>query len=665
MSWDEQAKATNLDPFDQVFVFSQDSINAAFKNIHEYSTVPPPAPGETPLLFGNSRIGKISGTLDAPTVSIIAPEQGGRLQLFFSLNIEKGTIRLPWRSKTLGWLRKFEKWKFVFQIDLDVRNKNYDFHDDRNAIHENNKIHAFNGGIFSMRQLYLDVSDPSRIRSKFLDLDRSVLHDDIQNDPELRMQFRDLIDTWISESTAKKENLVGYPLSGKPNVEVTGGPSTFVPTAINLQIYSKNSLALGVTTNHAQPPYYRLSYPGPFADSGSLFCMNSKLVWERHILTVLHEINRETERIPLEPQGLPRPNMTFGANPSHFSSSDPYFNWARETGSNGALTWGWQGDQHTVSTSAQNLIHNVMQASTITFTVQSLTRLWFEPGSPRIHLTGRDTGHWTMAEPGTQSEVSGRFVTNWSIILLIQVARLGDGTVEIIRDNSTPLTSTTVFDTRKVMGRFDQNWWPTWFDAHQAKINQERLDQLEGMAAKFERAAQSPEHRLALPGAKVFYLEAPRFNQRGDLLVTISTSDTRAPENPPKNNPTQSPAAPVSHVDLSIITGPEGPDGPGEPGRPDVGNQDDEDNDPDLPPLSPIESNPPQTVVIRDPPADRDHKEDRENNKGDEDYDPDLPPLSPGNSPNVQHPVDNDLRVDSKNDQEVEEDEDPDLPPLS
>lgn len=171
---------------------------------------------------------------------------------------------------------------------------------------------------------------------------------------------------WMSATSSGATNVIGAVIQGDLS-ELNANAPSFVPTSIDYYNYAwhdpstdpygtgskvddmdKNALCYLTMSDFVTPPEpVGITFSGTFVDESAVLCMNSRLFWGRWMLPLLKKVNRELQLIPLEPYLEPTqdrdwdvacgPSFSFGANASHSSDSDPYFDFSNFGWNSGEL----------------------------------------------------------------------------------------------------------------------------------------------------------------------------------------------------------------------------------------------------------------------------------------------------------------------------------------
>ncbi|KAK0721896.1 hypothetical protein B0T26DRAFT_749364 [Lasiosphaeria miniovina] len=282
-------------------------------------------------------------------------------------------------------------------------------------------------------------------------------------------------------------------------------------------------------SNFTTPPDpVGLAYSGTFVNAdgdnsqGALFCMNARLFWDSWLLPLLQELNQGTQLVPLKPYlVLPgddqwdfrnKPELEFGSNPDHEAYSDQYFSFTKSS-SGGA--WTWNGGELTSENTLNNHGHNIK----VTETGTSSTTLSFDSGGQKILITGKSNFGFELKYQNEDIWAYFNTETNWHLNFALQA--VSEGGLQITRLEDPPGTeacTTSYNDGSNNLGweiPFDgfckslSDWFKSYFTTSLGWLTNTLVTALQD------------QHQLFLPGSGVFLMNDPRFNLRGDLLVTL------------------------------------------------------------------------------------------------------------------------------------------------
>ncbi|KAL2022075.1 hypothetical protein VTK56DRAFT_6119 [Thermocarpiscus australiensis] len=531
-----QTHRTNPNPYDQIIVLSQKTINDELNNMWAV------APDDSPLLSFtlNLRDGQsLDCQLNAPVISLQVNNQES-VQLYYYLRMLSGTLKLYVSNDPADTdMKSFDTTDWSIAIPVKISRKiihkgdtEWEYYADKTG---------FTNDVFSIAQLYIDAST-----SAIYDLKRSTFNglDWSKETAAIQTNFGVFMSQWMSVASSEETNVIGAVLQGDPSSTLNTHAPSFVPTSIDYYNYpwhdpatdpngtgskvddiDENALCYLTMSDFTTPPEpVGITFSGTFVDDSAVLCMNSRLFWDRWMLPLFKKVNQELQLIPQEPYLASStdtnwdvdcaPRFNFGANASHTSDTDPYFDFSN---------FGWNGGQldSPEASTTGNSGNRVKAYDTAT----SSTSVSFDVGGQKLSITGSSEFFFKLYYPGSGYNATMTLNSNWHLDFVL--GAVTDGGLDITRyDDGTPPVTTSHSSTN------DGLVWKTDYATYVAEIDSwitSYLDQDIGWLINDLSAALQNQHKLFLPGSGIFLMSDAKFNQRGDLLATLYYNGAPSP----------------------------------------------------------------------------------------------------------------------------------------
>ncbi|KAI1415786.1 hypothetical protein F5Y13DRAFT_155310 [Hypoxylon sp. FL1857] len=562
---------TDPSPYDQVIFLSQEMINKAFH--HMWALTPKKNPPPLRVFKQSYRTGDINITLDAPTIKLMVTTKQDP-QLYFMLNINSGTIETYISSDPNdNTKKKFDVagWKFGFAVKL--ASKIVEKSDPRFSSVVTQA--GFSPDTYSLAQLYLEVSSSTQNSEKYNSYGK---YDWKAESPETQAAFLGFCQSWWNIMKKSDCNIIGYSIQANKPDPTKVDSATFPPTSIDYWVYPwkdpnysnppdtddspKNALCYLMMSDFTKPPTrIGLEYSGAFVNGGGLYTMNAGTFWARWLLPLLQGLNKGAEIIPDEPLNEYYPNPSdgyhwaagmryhIGVSGTH-STKDPYYAFTKSTWRPG--TWTWSGSQKTSSktlSDGKHTTHVVSQTSTTS------TELSFDKGGHGVTLKGKTVFdfnvqfNWDGSPWGNPSHL--KITSEWRFKMAL--SSVSDGGIQFAR---VPETSGEKPCT--VMVNADQGdvRWKYGFDSIKQSFSNSLNNYIDNDTYEIQNALLSSldgQDKLFLPASGTFLMKDPKFNDRGDLLVTLSYNGAEPPDAPKRA------AAPTTKLFMASKQGIYGP----------------------------------------------------------------------------------------------------------
>ncbi|KAI0841843.1 hypothetical protein F5Y06DRAFT_258375 [Hypoxylon sp. FL0890] len=547
---------TDPSPYDQVIFLSQEMINKAFHNM--WALTPKKNPPPLREFKKSYRTGDIDIKLDPPTINLMVTTKQDP-QLYFMLNMKSGTIETYVSSDPADdTKKKFDVtgWKFGFSVKL--ASKTVPKNDAKFSAAVTQA--GFSPDTYSLAQLYLDVSSSTKNTEQY---NSYGSYDWKSETPETKAAFMGFCQNWWNIMSESNCTIIGYSVQAKKPDTTKVDTATFRPTSIDYFVYPwkdpdsyspqltdgspKNALCYLMMSDFTkQPDRIGLEYSGTFVNGGGLYIMNSDIFWGKWLLPLLQGLNKGAEIIPDEPTNeyFPNPSDGYhwaagmcyhvGVSGSH-GTTDPYYAFTKSNWSPG--TWTWSGKQRkwskTVS-DGSHTTHVVSQTSTTS------TELSFDQGGQGVTLKGKTVFdfnvqfNWDNSPMGKPSHLT--ITSEWHFKMA--VSRVDDGDLQFARvkqpTDEKPCTVTVVADPGDVT-------WKSGFESIKHNFSDTLNSYIDEDTHEIQNAllrSLKGQDRLFLPASGTFLMKDPKFNNRGDLLVTVSYNGAEPPD-APKHSTTQ------------------------------------------------------------------------------------------------------------------------------
>lgn len=520
-SFAESQKNTNPEPYDQIFVLSQATINAFFNEL--WNRTPGLKHVQRPP---GTSVQQLDADLGPPVISIPveAPNLFG--QIYLHLKLQSGTLRL---RDGAGVLQTFNvaNWDIVLRTKIKEK-----LISDTDPIYNAYRSQAgFRDSIFSLKQLYLDCSDFGE--DAFFDERKSYLGT-APIPPGTMANLRKFMWDWQRDANFYQRNILGYSLIHTRSAG-DSAIGTFAPTSISYWPYPwkdpsrptvptddmpQNALCLLTMARFREPPLSRgLTYSGTFVNTGAAFCMNSRLFWDDWLLHLIKPVNAATQMIPAK-VNLGRwghlnlkPKYQFG---SSRNPDDSYFNWTRSSDANGSGSWTWKGETLKTKSSVAVPTDKSVQLG-CTQAATSSTHVSAHPGDSTISIQGKHIFDFNIYVQIPNAGNAIKLTTDWH--LDFRAEAVNDGGIQIAFVSSGSKTTHTQKITHKGWqhDKNIQNWYKpiqSWHDRYFAT----NIASLRNRLSSDLRSHQN----LFIPGSGAYQMNNPKFNKRGDLLVDLN-----------------------------------------------------------------------------------------------------------------------------------------------
>ncbi|KAK4033353.1 hypothetical protein C8A01DRAFT_19680 [Parachaetomium inaequale] len=541
-----QTHRTNPNPYDQIIVLSQKTINDELYNMWAV------APDDSPLLSYklSLRDGQsLDCQLDAPVISLQVNNQES-VQLYYYLKMQSGTLKLYVSNDPADLdMKSFDTTDWSIAVPVKISRKiilkgdtDWQYYADKTG---------FKNDVFSIAQLYIDAST-----SAIYDLKRSTFNgvDWSQETAAIQANFGIFMSQWMSVTSSGATNIIGAILQGDPSGTLNANAPSFVPTSIDYYNYAwhdpatdpngtgskvdgidENALCYLTMSDFTTPPEpVGITFSGTFVDDSAVLCMNTRLFWDRWMLPLLKKVNQEMQLIPQEPylaaSSDPNwdmecgPRFSFGANTSHTSDTDPYFDFSNLSWNGGELDSPVASATGNFGDSAQ-AYDNGEHAHLFGFLASSSTSISFDAGGQKISISGSSQFFFKLEYDGGGKSVlppsrSSTMTLNSDWHLDFVMGAVTDGGLDITRyDDGTPSVTTTHSSTDDgITWKIDYASYVDQIDAWITGYLDQNIDWLINNLS----AALQNQHKLFLPGSGIFLMSDAKFNQRGDLLATLA-----------------------------------------------------------------------------------------------------------------------------------------------
>ncbi|KAI1143197.1 hypothetical protein F5Y05DRAFT_367832 [Hypoxylon sp. FL0543] len=541
---------TNPDPYNQVIFLSQEMINKAFHNM--WALTPKKNPPPLREFKKSYRTGDIDIKLDPPTINLMVTTKQDP-QLYFMLNMKSGSIKTYVSSDPDDdTKKKFDVtgWKFGFAVKLaskTVEQKDPKF---SAAVTQS----GFSPDTYSLAQLYLDVSSSTKNNEQY---NSYGSYDWKSETPETKAAFLGFCQNWWNIMSKSDCNIIGYSIQAKKPDPTKVDAATFPPTSIDYFVYPwkdptsssprltdgspKNALCYLMMSDFTGPPTrIGLEYSGTFVNGGGLYTMNSNIFWDNWLLPLLQGLNKGAEIIPDEPTNVYYPNPSdgyhwasgmryhVGVSGTH-GTKEPYYAFTKSSWRPG--TWTWSGNQKTSSktlSDGSHTTHVVSQTST------SSTELSFDQGGHGVTMKGKTVFdfnvqfNWDGAQSGKPSHL--KITSEWRFKMAL--SSVSDGGIQFARipeaANEQPCTVTVDADQGDVR-------WKHGFESIKQSFSNSLNSYIDNDTHEIQNAllrSLDGQDRLFLPASGTFLMKDPKFNNRGDLLVSLSYNGAEPPDAP-------------------------------------------------------------------------------------------------------------------------------------
>ncbi|KAK3373916.1 hypothetical protein B0T24DRAFT_679302 [Lasiosphaeria ovina] len=532
-----QVYKTNPNPYDQIIVLSQKTINDELFNMWAV------APDDSPLLSYtlNLRDGQsLSSQLDAPVISLQVNNQES-VQLYYYLKMLSGTLKLYVSNDPADMdMKEFDTTDWSIAIPVKISRKVINKGDDEWKYYADKT--GFKNDVFSIAQLYIDAST-----SAIYDLKRSTFNglDWSKETAATQANFGTFMSQWMSVTSSGATNVIGAILQGDPSSTLNTNAPSFVPTSIDYYNYAwhnpgsdpngtgakvddidENALCYLTMSDFASPPEpVGFSFSGTFVDDSAVLCMNARLFWDLWMLPLFKKVNQELELVALEPYLEPSqtagwdmdcgPNFTFGSNSAHTSDTDPYFDFSSD------LLWAGS-DIDSPEASCTGNLGDVAKAYD---TATTSTSLSYDLGGQKISIQGTSTFFFKVYFPDSYANSTMTLTSNRHLDFAL--GAVTDGGLDITRyDDGTPAVVTTHESHDAGIA------WMVDYETYVEEIDEwitSYLDENISWLTDDLSAALANQHKLFLPGSGIFLMSDAKFNARGDLLATLAYNGAPSP----------------------------------------------------------------------------------------------------------------------------------------
>ncbi|KAL2679393.1 hypothetical protein Neosp_010167 [[Neocosmospora] mangrovei] len=380
--------STDPNPFHQILVISQKTINDSFKNMWELAQLDD---DDSPLKHFKEKFRSgdyLETDIGVPSVQLQVTTKDP--MLYFMLRMTSGNLWLyltndPDDDSHIEW--PVNDWVFAFSVTISKKEitkdgPEYQEFKERAGLPESN---------FSLAQLFIDASSSTKWDenlSSFGDKDQ-----DFKNlSPDAHATFDTFIQKWLNLMNEKKCNILGYSAlrdtdsdrklnlpnalaldyDGTDMAAVNKYEPTFPPTRIDYDCYpwrsnsydqdqnnqDTNALCYLKMSNFESPSSKTLPYTGQFVDSShdATFVMNRSLFWP-WMFSVLRDVVVGMIPVPDEPtlywDDTDPDHPYVGGMGYHFgdwNASSSYYNFTPS----GPGRWSWDGRPQYSSKRCQN-----------------------------------------------------------------------------------------------------------------------------------------------------------------------------------------------------------------------------------------------------------------------------------------------------------------------
>ncbi|KAK0630858.1 hypothetical protein B0T17DRAFT_616462 [Bombardia bombarda] len=526
---------TNPNPYDQIIVLSQKTINDELYNMWAV------APDDSPLLSYTLTLRdgqSLNCELNAPVISLQVNNQES-VQLYYYLQMLSGSLKLYVSNDPANMeMKTFDTtdWSIAVPVKISRKiinkgDKEWQYYADKTG---------FTNDVFSIAQLYIDAST-----SAIYDIKKSTFNglDWSQETSAIQTNFGIFMSQWMSTTSSGATNVIGAIIQGDPSQTLNSNAPSFVPTSIDYYNYAwhdpssdpngtgkkvdgidQNALCYLTMSDFVTPPEpVGITFSGTFVDDSAVLCMNTRLFWDRWMLPLFKRINQQLQLIPQEPSLGPSsdpnwdiqcaPNFAFGVNSAHTSDTDPYFDFS-------SLAWnGGELDSPEASTTG-----NFGDIAKAYDTASSTTNISYDVGGQKISITGTSQFYFKVYFPNDGSS-NMTINSNWHLDFVL--GAVTDGGLDITRYNDgTPAVSTThSSENHGLVWSID---YPTYVAQVDGWINSYLELNIGWLINNLSSALQN-QYKLFLPGSGIFLMADAKFNERGDLLATLSYNGAPSP----------------------------------------------------------------------------------------------------------------------------------------
>ncbi|KAM6482749.1 hypothetical protein HDV62DRAFT_389948 [Trichoderma sp. SZMC 28011] len=541
--------STDSNPWDQMIVLSQKTINESFQNMWELAQLD----GDSPLTHyeRTTRGGEyLKFDVGAPSVELqVVPKDE---LLFFKLSMTSGSCFIYLSDDSnddshIDW--QINDWVFAFSVSIaqkTVEKESQEYKDFKNRS-------GLLNWDFSLACLFIDTSSSTKFSEEL------STFGDRQNDYNTLMTarskgvFQSFVSEWVNVMAASGCNILGYSAQASADTSDQYQP-TFPPTLMDYDTYpwkatptsanqdnlDTNSLCYLMMSNFTVPATDAVTYSGQWTDDqhGGTYVLNRSLFWP-WMFTVLRDVVKAMVPVPDVPTlywDNTDPNHPYASRMEyHFgdnTASDDSYKFV----STGPGQWSWTG----VPLSQSNKVANPNDGSDYETIVESTNvpkpgappvsggTLTFTAGQEQISLTGKSTfvvrvDHSRKKNP-TYTLMT--FVLTWSVS--IAVAAVEDGGVQFTIINHTVDTEST--------SEGNLSWVPS-ADVVASNLKTQMSSSLTNAATNANANLMNVlanQHRLYLPAKGHFLMHDPVFNSKGDLLVGLDYNGADAPPPPAK-----------------------------------------------------------------------------------------------------------------------------------
>ncbi|KAI1331438.1 hypothetical protein F5Y16DRAFT_359973 [Xylariaceae sp. FL0255] len=571
---------TDPSPYGQAIFLSQNVINKSFHNM--WALTPKRDPPPLREFQADTMNGSIDIVLDAPTVKLMTTTNQDP-QLFFILNIKSGTITVYTGTIKHYQSKDFDTTGWTFGFAVKIASKFVDKNDPKYVTSVTNA--GFSPDVYSLAQLYLDVSSSTKNSTQY---NSYGTYDWSKESPQTHAAFNGFCQNWFDLMKEKGCNVVGYSLQATKVDSSKADVATFLPTSIDYWVYpwkdpeqSYPSLTDGSPNNAlcylmmsdfvGSPSRAGLEYSGTFVKDGALYTMNRDNFWDRWLIPLMQGLNKGAEIIPNEPIASYDPNLdpnwpwksdiscSIGVSESH-GTTHPYYAFTKD-GSQ-AATWTWSGEKKFSSKTVESGGSRSMTCSQTSITS---TKLSFDQGGQGVTLQGKTiftfnlVFNWKGTPERNPSEIE--ITSEWSFKM--GLSSVSDGGVEfacVSTNVSTPAVNATPGSVT----------WKGGFDDVKELFTNNLNDYLTEDTQDIQNVLLSSlkgQDKLMLPASGTFLMKDPTFNNRGDLLVTLTYNGADPPDPPPASSNMAKAGVHSFMVQKHGITGPTRADMRGVPAR--------------------------------------------------------------------------------------------------
>ncbi|KAL5592277.1 hypothetical protein FOBRF1_013303 [Fusarium oxysporum] len=543
--------STDPNPFHQLIVLSQKTINDAFKNMWSLAQLD----DESPLTHFKEKLRSgdyLDTDIGIPSVQLQVTTKDP--MLYFMLRMTSGTLFLyltedPDNDSHIEW--PINDWVFAFSVTLARK----EITKDSDEYKKFKDRAGLPNSTFSLAKLFIDASSTTKWDPDLSDFgDREQ---DFKNlTPEARATFTTFIQKWLNIMNEKGCNILGYSALDDGSGQLNTYEPTFPPTSVDYDCYpwrsnswdtdqdnqDTNALCYLMMSKFESAPSKTLSYSGQFIDSShdATFVMNRSLFWP-WMFSVLRNV--VIDMIPVPDTPYLEWDNTDPAHPYVSSMKYHFGDWTCSASDYsfipaGPGSWTWGGRPLSSSNSVSNPNNsndyetinewaNVQKIGPITIKDACGGALSFQAGGDRLTLDGKSTFILNVQHISKHdTHTTMTFTLTWSID--IGMAAIEDGGLVF----NVTSTNTDVQGSQDG----DLSWNPP--------VEQVEQDFQEALKNNMDNAIQRAEndlqnalanqHRLFLPAVDIYLMKDPVFNNKGDLMVGL-TYNGADPPSPPQH----------------------------------------------------------------------------------------------------------------------------------